>query len=126
MWWEGGRGLNEETVTKHPVICFHFRKVGLLLQGAVCIRRANASICPIDALSKITSIEVRRTTPASGKTFGRTGVDYRIFNVRTGSTEAGKYDAWFREGQASRGCRDCGKIREKGAFKLSNFIFDST
>lgn len=62
--------LNEETVTKHPVICFHFRKVGLLLQGAVCIRRANASICPIDALSKITSIEVRRTSPASGKTFG--------------------------------------------------------
>lgn len=107
---EEGEGVEKGTLTTHPVMCFHFRKVGLLLQGAVCIRRANASICPIDALSKIASIEVRRTSPASGKTFWNEP-NYRMINVHTGSTDAGKVRRLFlSEGEASRGRRNGGKI----------------
>lgn len=60
-----GDTLNERRSCRHFLssVLFHIRKVGLFVAGAVCVWRANASKCSINAVTKIASAEGRNTTP---------------------------------------------------------------
>ncbi|GLD59087.1 ras-related protein Ral-B [Lates japonicus] len=51
-------------MSSHPVVCsFLHPEGGAFVTGAVCVRRANASICSFNAVVKIASTEGSKTNP---------------------------------------------------------------